>query len=77
MGLELRRRTGGKSQLCPDRKARVHGELFQACECHKAVSLRQGQLLVRMRTASRGRLFTGNGDASVFTSIALPSCRAI
>jgi hypothetical protein len=38
---------------------------------------RLAQLLVRIFTASRGRLLTGSGEASVFTSIALPSCRAI
>ena len=35
------------------------------------------QLLVWILTASRGRLLTGSGDASVLTSMALPSCRAI
>src|SRR5690606_3723190 len=39
--------------------------------------LREGahthQLLVWMRTASRGRLLTGRGEASVLTSMALPS----
>ena len=35
------------------------------------------QALEKMRTASRGRLLTGRIDASVLTSIALPSGRAI
>lgn len=35
------------------------------------------QLLVRILTASRGRLLTGSTEASVLTSMALPSGRAI
>jgi hypothetical protein len=35
------------------------------------------QLLVWMRTASGGRLLTGRIEASVLTSMALPSGRAI